>query len=101
MSGLLVGLTGTAAAFQVTALSPTRLGIAPRTTTVTITFDGAVVPASITASSFRVFGKQSGVVPKRSRDSIVTQRERGKPRTRSAMMLRWISEVPAKMVPER
>jgi len=26
---------------------------------------------------------------------------RGKPRTRSAMMLRWISEVPAKMVAER
>jgi hypothetical protein len=49
-----------ASAISVTALSPTRLGIAPRTTSITLTFDGAVDHASITPSSFRVFGKQSG-----------------------------------------
>jgi hypothetical protein len=41
-------------------LSPARLGVASGTTTVTITFDVPVDRTSITASSFRVFGKQSG-----------------------------------------
>lgn len=42
------------------SLSPARLGIAARNTAVTITFDGPVDRTSITSSSVRVFGKQSG-----------------------------------------
>src|SRR5262249_53393303 len=52
--------SGAAAPLQVVSVSPARLGIAPRTTVVTITFDRAVDHSSITSSSFRVFGKQSG-----------------------------------------
>ena len=52
--------SGAAAPLQVVSLSPVRLGVAPRTAAVTITFDRAVDHASITSSSFRVFGKQSG-----------------------------------------
>jgi hypothetical protein len=51
---------GHARAISVESLSPTRLGIAPRSAAVTITFDTAVDHASITHDSFRVFGKQSG-----------------------------------------
>src|SRR5262249_32290371 len=42
------------------ARSPERLTAASRTAAVTIPFDRAVDHASITPSSFRVFGKQSG-----------------------------------------
>src|SRR5262245_39082763 len=57
---LLLAGTGTATPLQVVARSPERLTAAPRTATVTISFDRAVDHASITSSSFRVFGKQSG-----------------------------------------
>src|SRR5262249_54877751 len=43
-------------------LSPARLSIAARDATVTITFDVPVDRTTITASSVRVFGKQSGTV---------------------------------------
>ena len=52
--------TGPAIAISVVSLSPSRLGVAPRSAAVTITFDRAVDHSSITADSFRVFGKQSG-----------------------------------------
>jgi len=42
------------------SLSPARLAIASGTAAVTITFDVPVDRTTITASSFRVFGKQSG-----------------------------------------
>ncbi len=47
---------------QVTGVSPPRNGSAPGSTTVSITFDRAVSPASITAASFRVYGRWSGPV---------------------------------------
>ena len=50
----------TAAPLQVVSVSPARLGIAATTAAVSITFDQAVLPSSVTTSSFRVFGKQSG-----------------------------------------
>ena len=52
--------TGSAHAISVVGSNPTRLGVAPRNAAVTIIFDGPVDHASITAASFRVFGKQSG-----------------------------------------
>ena len=52
--------SGAAAPLQVVSQSPARLGIAAPSAAVTITFDRAVDHASITPSSFRVFGKQSG-----------------------------------------
>ena len=57
---LLNGEQVNAIGVDTSGLSPARLGIAARTTTVTVTFDVAVDHSSITASSFRVFGKQSG-----------------------------------------
>src|SRR5215472_2811744 len=57
---LLCGGSGAATPLQVVSRSPERLTAAPRTGAVTITFDRAVDHASITPSSFRVFGKQSG-----------------------------------------
>jgi len=60
VSALVLLTTRPATAISVVALSPTRLGIAPKDTAVTITFDGPVNHASLTADSFRVFGKQSG-----------------------------------------
>jgi hypothetical protein len=51
---------GAATPLRVVTLSPSRLSVAPRTAAVTITFDRAVDHASITSSSFRIFGKQSG-----------------------------------------
>jgi len=47
-------------AVDASALSPGRLGIAARNAAVTVTFDVPVDRTTITASSFRVFGKQSG-----------------------------------------
>jgi hypothetical protein len=47
-------------AISVAGSSPARLGIASRTATVSISFDVAVDRTTINASSFRVFGKQSG-----------------------------------------
>jgi hypothetical protein len=52
--------TSPAAAISVVSQSPARLAVAAKTMAVTITFDAAVDPASITPGSFRVFGKQSG-----------------------------------------
>jgi hypothetical protein len=52
--------TAPALAISVESLNPIRLGVAPRNTAITITFDSAVDHASITPDSFRVFGKQSG-----------------------------------------
>src|SRR5262249_51758401 len=63
LAGVLLGVllaTGPASAISVVSLSLSRLGIASRTSPVTITFDRAVDHASITADSFRVFSKQSG-----------------------------------------
>lgn len=45
---------------HVVATLPVRHGLAPRVTTVQITFDQALLPASVTGSSFRVFGMQTG-----------------------------------------
>ena len=58
---LLVTAVASAAPLQVVGVSPGRLSTAAATSAVTITFDRAVLPASVTAASFRVFGKQSGV----------------------------------------
>ena len=52
---------GSATPLNVASMNPARLAAAPKNTTVTITFDRAVSPASVTPASFRVFGKQSGV----------------------------------------
>ncbi len=49
-----------ATAISVVGLSPARLAVASKNAAVTISFDGAVDHASITADTFRVFGKQSG-----------------------------------------
>jgi len=57
---LLAARTATAAPLQVVSTSPARLAIAATSSAVSITFDQAVLPSSVTASSFRVFGKQSG-----------------------------------------
>jgi hypothetical protein len=59
---LLAVVGASAAPLQVVAVSPLRLAVAPTTAAVTITFDRAVQPASITAASFRAFGRQSGAV---------------------------------------
>ena len=60
-TGLLLATHGASAAtLQVVSVSPARLGIATRTAAVSVTFDQAVLPSSVTSSSFRVFGKQSG-----------------------------------------
>src|SRR5262245_53858523 len=45
---------------HVTSTSPVRLAVAPATTAVSITFDQALLTSSVTASSFRVFGRSSG-----------------------------------------
>ncbi|MBI1817094.1 MAG: VCBS repeat-containing protein [Deltaproteobacteria bacterium] len=58
---LLVSRAGSASTLTVVSMSPTRLASAAKNTAVTITFDQALLPSTITASSFRVFGKQSGV----------------------------------------
>src|SRR5262245_2697069 len=57
---VLLARVGAATPLQVVTRSPERLSAAARTVPVTITFDRAVDHASITSSSFRVFGKQSG-----------------------------------------
>src|SRR5262245_61789651 len=57
---MLAGGSAWAIAVDPSGSSPARLGIAARNATVTVTFDTAVDRASVTASSFRVFGKQSG-----------------------------------------
>lgn len=44
----------------VQSTTPARNTMAPVATTVAVTFDRAVLPASVTASSFRVFGRWSG-----------------------------------------
>jgi len=44
----------------VTATSPPRNAFAPRDTTVTVTFDRALDPSSLTSETFRVFGRASG-----------------------------------------
>ena len=51
-----------AAPLAVVSTSPARLEAVAKNSVVTITFDRPVLPASVTATSFRVFGKQSGVV---------------------------------------
>jgi hypothetical protein len=57
---VLLGAAAPVHAIAVVATSPARLAIAARAAAVTITFDVAVDPASITHDSVRVFGKQSG-----------------------------------------
>ncbi len=57
---LLATRDATAATLQVVSTSPTRLAVAATNSTVSITFDQAVMPSSVSSSSFRVFGKQSG-----------------------------------------
>src|SRR5215475_7223955 len=57
---LLATRASTATPLQVVGVDPARLATAPRSSAVTVTFDRAVLPASVTAASFRVFGKQSG-----------------------------------------
>ena len=57
---MLAATSAWAIAVDSPSLSPARLAIAPRNATVTITFDVPVDRASITSSSVRVFGKQSG-----------------------------------------
>jgi hypothetical protein len=65
MAGMVAGLLAAGGAargaeLQVTALAPPRHTMAPRTTAVSITFDRAVLPGSVTAATFRVFGHSSG-----------------------------------------
>ncbi|HEY2387406.1 MAG TPA: FG-GAP-like repeat-containing protein [Candidatus Binatia bacterium] len=47
---------------QVVSTSPARLAFAPATTTISVTFDQALLPASVTSASLRVFGRSSGTV---------------------------------------
>lgn len=57
----LVALAGAAQAqMQVVATSPTSNGSAPANASVAVTFDRAVNPATLTASSFRIFGRVTG-----------------------------------------
>jgi len=58
---ILTAGTGVATPLAVTSTTPARLAAAAKNSTVTVTFDRPVLPASITPTSFRVFGKQSGV----------------------------------------
>ena len=49
---------------QVTGVSPQRQILnAPRSTQITATFNTAIDPASVSNLTFRVFGRQSGVIP--------------------------------------
>ncbi len=57
---LLAPRAGFAVPLAVVSTSPARLEVVARNSAVTITFDRPVLPASVTAASFRVFGKQSG-----------------------------------------
>src|SRR5712691_11655572 len=59
---LLVGAQGVSFAFQVSSTSPTRHTFAPPATTIAVTFDQPLLTSSITAASFRVFGKATGRV---------------------------------------
>src|SRR2546422_5857676 len=60
---LLLGAPTTGAgALQVVSTSPVRHTFAPAGTTIAITFDQPLMLSSITASSFRVFGKATGSV---------------------------------------
>ena len=52
---------GSATSLTVASTSPARLAAAAKNTPVSITFDRAVMPSTVTSTSFRVFGKQSGV----------------------------------------
>lgn len=52
--------TARAAEPHVVATLPAAHGVGGRLTTVQISFDEALLPASVTASSFRVFGTQTG-----------------------------------------
>src|SRR5262245_1091769 len=56
----LAATAASAATLQVVSTSPARNTFAPAGTTVAITFDQAVLPASITGASFRVFGRATG-----------------------------------------
>jgi len=47
---------------HVVATSPVRQTFAPASTTISITFEQALLPASITSASLRVFGRASGTV---------------------------------------
>lgn len=49
-----------AAPMQVTQVFPPRNSVAPATTAIVIDFDKPVIPASLSLSTFRVFGKASG-----------------------------------------
>jgi hypothetical protein len=54
-------LAGAASAFQVTSSVPARNSLAPRSTVIRVHFDAPVDPVTLTAASFRVFGRASGV----------------------------------------
>jgi hypothetical protein len=60
---LLVGApTASRGALQVVSTTPVRHTFAPAATTISITFDQPLLTSSVTASSFRVFGKATGPV---------------------------------------
>jgi len=61
LTALLAGAgTALAAPPQVVATGPVSNAMAPANTAIAITFDQPLLPATVTASSLRVFGKQSG-----------------------------------------
>jgi hypothetical protein len=53
-------ISARAAEPHVIATSPVRYAFAPVTTAIAITFDQALLPSSVTASSLRVFGRATG-----------------------------------------
>ena len=55
-----VAATALAANLQVVSTSPVRHTMAPAGTTIAVTFDQPLLTSSITATSFRVFGRQTG-----------------------------------------
>ncbi|MGH7340992.1 MAG: hypothetical protein ACREKH_10925, partial [Candidatus Rokuibacteriota bacterium] len=57
---LLLGVRPAAAELIVSTVSPARHSIAQATDAVSVTFDRAVNPATVTNSTFRVFGRTSG-----------------------------------------
>jgi FG-GAP-like repeat/Bacterial Ig-like domain len=59
-AALLVTTAAWAAAPAIVFTTPARNAQAAGTTTISMTFDQPLLPASVTASSFRVFGKQTG-----------------------------------------
>jgi hypothetical protein len=59
---VLLAAAAHAAGPAVVSTTPARHTFAPRNTTVAVTFDQALLPSSVTGTSFRVFGRATGPV---------------------------------------